>query len=350
MQEHVWTWRGQRIAYTRIEPAQRADEPNPLNGPPLRRAVLCIHGFGANKGHWRHNLQALAGDGPLAATVYAIDLLGFGNSSKPLSQLSGEAPLPGAVRYGFDLWAEQIVDFCREVIGLGAATATPEPIQLQLIGNSIGGVVALNTARLLLERGLHPQQLILIDCAERELDLKRLAEQPWPARLGRPLLMAVVRQRWLVGSLFGWLARASVVRQVLLQAYPTGRNVDAELVELLLGPSRDPGARESFRGFVNLFDDWLAPQLLAELSQQEPALPVRMLWGAADPWEPLAEAQRWQREFACVQELTVLPGLGHCPHDEAPELVNPILQAWLQRAWAITNERGRSRNLPEVGT
>ena len=36
--------------------------------------------------------------------------------------------------------------------------------------------------------------------------------------------------------------------------------------------------------------------------------------------------------------------------NEAPELVNPILQAWIQRAWAITNERGRSRNLPEVGT
>jgi len=333
MQEQFWTWRGQRIAYTWIAPAQPADASIPLNGPPQGRAVLCIHGFGANKGHWRHNLQALAGSGRLAATVYAIDLLGFGNSSKPLSQLSGEAPLPGAVRYGFDLWADQIVDFCREVIGLGAPTATSEPIQLQLIGNSIGGVVALNAARLLLERGLQPQQLILIDCAERELDLKRLAEQPWPARLGRPLLMAVVRQRWLVGSLFGWLARASVVRQVLLQAYPTGRNVDAELVELLLGPSRDPGARESFRGFVNLFDDWLAPQLLALLSQQDPAVPVRLLWGAADPWEPLAEAQRWRTAFACVQELTVLPGLGHCPHDEAPELVNPILQAWLESGW-----------------
>ena len=333
MQEQFWTWRGQRIAYIRIATAQPADASIPLNGPPQGRAVLCIHGFGANKGHWRHNLQALAGCGPLATTVYAIDLLGFGNSSKPLSQLSGEAPLPGAVRYGFDLWAEQIVDFCREVIGLGAPTATPEPIQLQLIGNSIGGVVALNAARLLLERGLHPQQLILIDCAERELDLKRLAEQPWPARLGRPLLMAVVRQRWLVGSLFGWLARASVVRQVLLQAYPTGRNVDAELVELLLGPSRDPGARESFRGFVNLFDDWLAPQLLALLSQQDPAVPVRLLWGAADPWEPLDEAQRWRNAFGCVQELTVLPGLGHCPHDEAPELVNPILQAWLESCW-----------------
>jgi pimeloyl-ACP methyl ester carboxylesterase len=46
----------------------------------------------------------------------------------------------------------------------------------------------------------------------------------------------------------------------------------------------------------------------------------------------LDEAQRWRNAFGCVQELTVLPGLGHCPHDEAPELVNPILQRWLLEA------------------
>jgi pimeloyl-ACP methyl ester carboxylesterase len=140
--------------------------------------------------------------------------------------------------------------------------------------------------------------------------------------------MALVRQRWLIGSLFRLLARPAVVRQVLQQAYPSGGHVDDELVELLVKPSRDPGASESFRGFVNLFDDWLAPQLLEQLQA-----PVRMLWGEADPWEPVAEAQRWQRRFPCIQELRVLPGLGHCPHDEAPDQVNPILQEWLALGW-----------------
>ena len=282
---------------------------------------MCIHGFGASKGHWRHNLKELATHSP----VYAIDLLGFGDSSKPVSQLSGEAPLPGAVRYGFDLWAEQVADFCREVIGSGVA--------LQLIGNSIGGVVALNAARLLLEQNQPPRQLLLLDCAERELDLKRLPEQAWPARAGRPLLMALVRQRWLVTGLFRWFARASVVRQVLLQAYPSGRNVDDALVELLLRPTQDPGAPEAFRGFVNLFDDWLAPQLLERLSAATPPVPVRLLWGEADPWEPLAEPRRWREAFSCVRELRGLPGLGHCPHDEGPEQVNPILLEWLRCGW-----------------
>ena len=28
--------------------------------------------------------------------------------------------------------------------------------------------------------------------------------------------------------------------------------------------------------------------------------------------------------------IGVLPGLGHCPHDEAPELVNSILLEWIK--------------------
>jgi pimeloyl-ACP methyl ester carboxylesterase len=248
--------------------------------------------------------------------VHALDLLGFGASAKPPSHLSGDAPLEGAVSYGFDLWAEQVVDYSSARIGPGP---------LQLVGNSIGGVVALNAARLLQEQGTPPEQVVLIDCAQRALDGKRLAELPPLQRWSRPLLMATVRQRWLIQGLFQLLARPAVVRQVLAQAYPSGGNVDEELVNLLFEPSRDPGAPESFRGFVNLFNDRLAPQLLAELN-----LPVRMLWGEADPWEPVAEARRWAATYPCVRDLTVLPGLGHCPHDEAPERVNPILVAWLR--------------------
>ena len=310
MQELCWTWRGFSISYSHIHAL--------ANGSPTGRAVLCIHGFGASKGHWRHNVAALA----QSASVYAIDLLGFGHSSKPISCLSGEADIPGGVRYGFDLWAEQIRDFCIEVIGIDATC------ELQLIGNSIGGVVALNATRLLEASGHAPKQVILIDCAQRELDLKRLSEQPWAAQISRPLLMAVVRQRWLIRSLFQILARRPFVRSVLKQAYPTGQNVDDALVDLLVGPSREPGATESFRGFVNLFDDWLAPQLLEQIQA-----PVRLLWGEADPWEPVPEARRWAHAYPCIQELKVLPRLGHCPHDEGPEQVNPILLAWLKLAW-----------------
>ncbi len=286
--------------------------------------MVLIHGFGASGRHWRHTLPALAPD----AAVVAVDLLGFGGSDKPPSWLSGEIPVTGSVRYSFDLWAEQVADLVLELSPVSAQAR-----RVHLVGNSIGAMVALTTARLLRQRRRPPVQVILIDCAQRRLDDRRLAEQLPTARLGRPLLKTMVRQRWLIAPLFALLARPAFIRRVLLQAYPSGANVDDELVELLHGPSTTAGAAESFRGFVNLFRDHLAPDLLRELSNpaepDEAAIAVRMIWGEADPWEAVAEARHWAATFSCIQALEVLPGVGHCPHDEAPQLVNPILRNWI---------------------
>lgn len=123
----------------------------------------------------------------------------------------------------------------------------------------------LRAAELLLQAGRPPIQLILIDCAQRRLDDKRLGEQPPLARLGRPLLKQLVRRRAVIQPLLRLLARPAAVRQALAQAYPSGGHCDDELVELLLAPSRRQEASESFRGFVNLFDEELAPSLLARL-------------------------------------------------------------------------------------
>ncbi|MFM7312221.1 MAG: alpha/beta fold hydrolase, partial [Cyanobium sp.] len=285
-----WLWQGHRIAWCRA------------GHPGCGDVVLLIHGFGASIGHWRHTVPALEA----RSEVFCLDLLGFGASDKPPSRLADEPAGTGAVRYCFDLWASQVVDFLAEVVPWSGR-------RLHLIGNSVGAVVALNAALMLQRAGRPPAQVVLIDCAERTLDRKRLAEQPPLQRLLRPWLEGTVRQRWLLGPLFRLLARPAFIRRVLRQAYPSGANVDDALIKLLHRPSTDAGALESFRGFVNLFYDHLAPELLTELQ-----VPVRMLWGGDDPWEDPAEARRWAAEHACVRELQVLDGVGHCPHDEAP--------------------------------
>uniref|UniRef100_UPI00404A3573 alpha/beta fold hydrolase n=1 Tax=Cyanobium sp. TaxID=2164130 RepID=UPI00404A3573 len=285
--------------------------------------MLLIHGFGASVGHWRHTMPALTAQ----ADVIAIDLLGFGASDKPRSRLADEPNQPGAVLYCFDLWSRQVADAAISLFGLGETTNSERPAlqpALHLIGNSIGGMVALTAARLLVKEGIPPKQVILIDCAQRTLDDKRAAELPGLERVSRPLLKQLVRQRWVIAPLFRLLAQPGFIRRVLLKAYPSGANLDEELIGLLHRPSTDPGATESFRGFVNLFSDYLAPELLVDL-----AVPVRLLWGADDPWEDPKEARRWANEFPCIQELQVLSGLGHCPQDEGPERVNPILLQWI---------------------
>lgn len=297
-----WNWQGLPVGALSVP----AKDPANADATP----VVLIHGFGACKEHWRHNVEPLRAERP----VYALDLLGFGASAKPRSRLDGEPEATGSLRYGIDLWSQQVADFI--------ATEIKGPVQL--VGNSIGGVVALATAQRLEDAGTPAQRVVLVDCAQRALDDKRLAEQPPLRRWGRPLLKSLVRQRWLTSGLFKALTKPGVIRKVLLQAYPSGANVDDQLVQLLLEPALQPGADEAFRGFINLFNDRIAPELLAQLTT-----PVTMIWGQRDPWEPIEEARRW-RDFKCVQELHELPGLGHCPHDEAPEQVNPLLLAALR--------------------
>ena len=267
-------------------------------------AILLIHGFGANTNHWRFNQPVLA---ELAPT-YAIDLLGFGRSDQPRARLKQEPSDATAVHYSFDLWGQQVADFCQEVIDKPAV----------LVGNSIGGVVALRAAQL-----LGPDQckrVILIDCAQRLMDDKQLATQPAWMRWIRPLLKTMVSQRWLSTSLFRNAARPGVIRTVLKQAYPSGQNIDDELVDLLYQPTKRPGAAEAFRGFINLFDDYLAPQLMENLK-----VPVDLIWGEKDPWEPIAEAEKWKSTISCIESMNIIDNAGHCAHDESPKEVNSVL-------------------------
>lgn len=301
-----WAWQSYQVRYI---------TPDLSNTKPT---VVLIHGFGACKEHWRHNVETLTSNWD----VVALDLVGFGNSAKPKACLDGETPEPGSMRYGIDGWADQVVAFVAEHV------KTP----VVLVGNSIGGVVALTAAQKLERKGQSAAGVVLVDCAQRAIDDKRVDEQPFGRRLSRPLLKALVRKRWLTTALFRSLARPTVIRAVLKQAYPTGGNVDDTLVNILYNATQDSGACESFRGFINLFNDRLAPDVLKEL-----ATPVSVIWGSSDPWEPVEEAQQWQA-IPCVQSFDSLEGLGHCPHDEAPERVNPLL---LKRINSMLNTQAK---------
>ncbi|MFL0781282.1 MAG: alpha/beta fold hydrolase [Prochlorococcus sp.] len=289
----IWQWQGLDVAWT-----QRCNGPDPG-----QFATVLIHGFGASKEHWRHNQAVLAAIAP----CYAIDLLGFGDSSQPQARLKHEAPQPGTLAYNFETWGTQVADFCRAV--------AKRPVLL--IGNSIGGGVALRAAQLL---GESCQGVVLINCAQRQMDDKRLPEQTSWMRWSRPLLKRMVRQRWLSRSLFRNAAQPHVIRRLLKQAYPSGSHVDDELVTLLHAPTQRAGASEAFHGFINLFDDHLAPDLMQSLQ-----VPVDLIWGEKDPWESLEEANHWAASFNCIRSLNVIPDAGHCPHDEAPQEVNAVL-------------------------
>ncbi|NBR45413.1 MAG: alpha/beta fold hydrolase, partial [Synechococcaceae bacterium WB5_2B_268] len=97
-------------------------------GPPGGPALVLLHGFGAASGHWRSNVAGLAAAG---YCVYAIDLLGFGQSDQPAIALDNR------------LWSRQLQQFLREVVQVPAL----------LVGNSLGGLGAKTEANLTVTPG-----------------------------------------------------------------------------------------------------------------------------------------------------------------------------------------------------
>ncbi len=296
--DNLWRWRDWDIAWSLSN--------NLLNNSKIN--ILLIHGFGASKNHWRNNQQFLGS----YFNCYAIDLLGFGKSSQPRATLDNEFPKVNGVKYCFDLWANQITDFCNEVI--------QGPVFL--IGNSIGGVVSLKSGETLKD---NCEGLILIDCAQRTMDDKRLKKNDILMNLLRPLIKTFVSKRFISKTIFSRAANPFTIKKILNQAYPSGNNVDDELIKILYEPSQRDGSAEAFRGFINLFDDYLATDLFKKVQTD-----IHLIWGEKDPWESIIEARQWLNDYEEIKSLNIIKGAGHCPHDEKPEETNQLILKIIQ--------------------
>jgi len=101
--------------------------------------------------------------------------------------------------------------------------------------------------------------------------------------------------------------------------------LDEELIEILYQPSKRKNSKEAFRGFINLFDDYLATDLFDNIE-----IPIQLIWGEKDPWESLNEAKEWKKRFKNIKRLDIINGAGHCPHDEEPEKTNKLINEFIQ--------------------
>ena len=280
----TWYWRGFPIRY------QESGDKGP--------AVILVHGFGACWQHWRKNLPFLGQN----CRCYAIDLIGFGGSAKPT---------PGAeIDYTFATWAQEIIDFTEEIV--------KEPAFL--VGNSIGAIVVLQAA---VTKPELCKGVLILNCSLRLLHESKRSTLPWYRQLGTPILQNVLANKTIGYFFFQQLAKPKVIRNILKQAYHHQEAVTDELVDLLYQPALDKGAADVFLAFTSYSQGPLAETLLPLLS-----CPAVIFWGTKDPWEPI-ELGKELKKYAAVEDFIPLEGVGHCPQDEAPDLVNPLLLNWI---------------------
>jgi len=285
-----WKFNGHNVNYIDVGAEEGKKK------PPL----LLIHGFGASIYHWRYNIPALARD----YHVYAIDLLGFGLSDKPI------------VDYSAELWRDQALAFIEEVV----SKENGEPCVVA--GNSLGGFTALYAAAS--EAATKGKGLIngaiLLNAAGRFKETSPV--EPEDTRPQWIQSGAENFKKLVIRFSFIYTKQPARIKQVLTQVYPVDpANVDDELVESIQFPAQNPNAPEVF--YRVIAKNGNGPPVFVDDLLKTLKVPLLLLWGAKDPWIRPQAADMMEKLYPAAQRVNV--NAGHCPHDEAPEACNTAM-------------------------
>ncbi len=263
------------------------------SGPP----VLLLHGLGASKVSFLPTVAALAD----RFEVHAIDLPGFGHSSKPF---------PAGRRYSMGWFADVVNGYLIEN-RLGAA---------HVVGNSMGGRIGLELAL------RHPHSVrslaglgsaVGFDHYRRIAPLLRHTQLQWlgvaPVRIPTSVIERVIRDLFHDPRILpeaNHLAAADDVRRSLGDP---GYRLALLACARTLGAERSRGSRSYWSRLAGL---------------RPPSLWV---FGDHDRLVSSQYAQRIQTALPRAV-VDVWEDVGHVPQFEAPERVGATLTAWLTQA------------------
>jgi pimeloyl-ACP methyl ester carboxylesterase len=269
------------------------------------RTVVLIHGLGGNKTSFFETVSALTPQ----YRVHAIDLPGFGSSSKPL-----RAP------YDAPWFARSVLRFLD----------TLEIERAHLVGNSMGGRVAIEVG---------------LTAPERVLSLSLLApSMAWRRRRGFVPVVRVLRPE-LAAIPHSFLPRM-VARQFWGMFADPGRlhpSVGSVAVEEFLRTYRTREARIAFHAaarHIYLEEPFGPNGFWTRLPELEP--PAMFVWGDSDPLVPLAFCRHVREGLPGARE-EVLAECGHVPQVELPETTNALVREFIGQADASIAARMLSR-------
>ena len=296
---NYWIWNGFKIAWF----VENEKDKTPL---------LFLHGFGANSNHWRKNIKNFAKND---YTVYSMDLLGFGESDQPGIKEIG--------KLDNGIWCDQVTDFITDII---------RPINLNkivLIGNSLGGLVALTCAVSIPEEisGIIASPLpdpigLQINASEYESKFKSIKYK---------LIKLFVSLLPIEFILFV-INRFKLIYYFLDFAYQKKEFVDKELFNLISIPSKKASAARALRAMclgMATRSNKLKSSFLLKVISKVKKVPFLLIWGEKDNFIPLNYGKRIAKLFPWV-ELKVISNSGHCVHDEDPQLFNKISKDWIK--------------------
>jgi pimeloyl-ACP methyl ester carboxylesterase len=261
--------------------------------------VVLLHGFPEFWWSWHHQLVALADAGYHAV---APDLRGYGASDKP--PRGYDAPTLAA-----------------DVAGLVRALGQRDAV---IVGHDWGGQVAWSVA------ALHPavvRRLVVVSSAHP----LRMQEAIWRDRPQRKASHHIFRfqlpwapERWLVAD--GAASVADLLSRWAGPGFPdeqTERNC-REAMQILYVPNR---ALEYFRWSIRSLRRSDGRRYRQGMTRAIGAATLQ-IHGSLDPCVLAATAEGSGRYIRGDYEWLLVDGVGHFPHEEAPELVTKELLRW----------------------
>ncbi len=267
--------------------------------------VILIHGLGGNKTSFYETVSALAKD----YTVHAIDLPGFGSSSKPLI-----APYDAA-------WFARAVVRFMDAVGLRRA---------HVVGNSLGGRVALEVGLTAPDR-VRSLGLLGPSLAWRKrrgfVPIVKLL-RPELAAVPHTLTSTVVRRQF-----WGMFGRPE-------RLHPSVADV---AVEEFVRTYRDPRARVAFSSAarnIYLEEPDGHDGFWTRLAGLEP--PAMFVWGDSDPLVPVSFC-RYVSDVLPDARQVVLDDCGHVPQVELPEDTNGLLHHFISTVPGAHRARAKAR-------
>jgi pimeloyl-ACP methyl ester carboxylesterase len=248
--------------------------------------ALCLHGFPECWYSWRYQLPLLA---QLGYRAWAPDLRGYGETERP----------PRLQDYA----VERLLD---DVAGLIDAA---QPRSVVLVAHDWGAILAWYFAM----RRLRPLERLVI------------MNVPHPAPMEREL--GAWRQR--LRSSYAVLFQLPWVPERLLRA-GSYRAIGNAFRRMAIDKSRFPDALTAMLNYYRAFG--LGGGMARQRTVGYPVIevPVLMIWGEADT--ALSKETTYGTE-AYVRDLKIhyLPNVSHWVQQEAPEAVNGLLVAFLER-------------------
>ncbi|XP_063894161.1 1-acylglycerol-3-phosphate O-acyltransferase ABHD5 isoform X2 [Helicoverpa armigera] len=275
-----------------------------LNDESPKTPLVLLHGMGAGLALWCPNLDSFAATRP----VYAIDLLGFGRSSRP--KFASDAQKAEAQ------WVESVEEWRREV----------NLSQFILLGHSLGGYIATAYAIKYPERVRH---LVLADpwgFAERPPNAYEKAQLPlWV----RAIATAVqpLNPLWAVraaGPAGKWLVsktRPDISRKYLNYVQDAERVIPEYIYQC---NSQTPSGESAFHTLMTGFG-WAKNPMVRRVDELDPALPITVLYGSRS-WVDNSSGQvLLEHRGPANTYVQVINGAGHHVYLDKPELFNKFV-------------------------